>query len=441
MSLRCGSFGRGRLARRVGPTALAALLLACTSDPEIVTDASVVFSGGSISPPGCSYEVRTAAGATAPLVVEGGTVGAAPEPYHIHLGFAADPATSMVVGWRARDDATTDAALLFGAADMDQSRPALTWQYEDLDGEVMRAFEAHLCGLRPDTEYSYQVRSGDVRSPVATFRTAPDRQLPLARATVVLVIGDSRGSSDVFGRLLAKADEIHAPDLLLFTGDAVQHGGVQAQWDSFLDQGQPIMTRIPTIMTVGNHEDGDQIFSTIWAMPGDEHWFSFDYGPMHIAVADDSPDLFPDITGAGEAFLRQDLPLVAARDWSIVMHHQPMVTAESIDGHGPALRLIERWMPIIDRYRVDLVLNGHNHRYERSLPMRGGEVASPGTTYLVTAGAGAPLYDAPLEEWTAATFSQHHFVILRVDEHELVATALAESGLPLDSFTLVRRQR
>jgi hypothetical protein len=379
----------------------------------------VEFSGGTIAAPNCDYQVHTTFGAMAPELADGNTVGTAPNPKHIHLGLASDPATTMVIGWRTSDDSTTDAEVLFGVSNLDQSQTAITWQYKDRDGTVLRMFEVHLCGLEPDTPYAYQVRSGSAFSEVHHFHTAPDLELDPDASVVILALGDSRVRPDVLGSLLDTADELFTPDLILFTGDAVQRGADQVQWDAFFEHTESMMRRVPTIPTIGNHEEGDQIFFTLWALPDGEHWFSLDYGPTHITVLDDSPELFPDISGAGEAFLRHDLPAIPADRWSIVMHHQPIVTAESIDGHDPAERLKERWMPLFDQYEVDLVLNGHNHRYERSLPMRGGTVAEKGTVYVVTGAAGAPLYEAPYEDWTAAAYSKPHFVVLRVSKQAL----------------------
>jgi len=152
-------------------------------------------------------------------------------------------------------------------------------------------------------------------------RTEPDR----SQAVLTWRYRD-RGGPDVTGDLLELADQRYAPDLILFTGDAVQYGSAQEQWDDFLDYAGPVLRRVPTVLTLGNHEAGDQIFFTLWALPGDEHWFAFDYGPVHLTVLDDSTDLYPDTSGSGARFLAADLPSVALHRWRLVMHHQPTKT-------------------------------------------------------------------------------------------------------------------
>ena len=55
-------------------------------------------------------------------------------------------------------------------------------------------------------------------------------------------------------------------------------------------------------------------------------------------------------------------------------------------------------VPLYDKYAVDLVVNGHDHDYERSKPLMAGNppsgapVVGTGTTYVVSAGAGADAY-------------------------------------------------
>jgi hypothetical protein len=67
--------------------------------------------------------------------------------------------------------------------------------------------------------------------------------------------------------------------------------------------------------------------------------------------------------------------LAAARadpsvDWIIAQMHQ-IAASSSATGNGSDLGIRQVWLPLFDRYQVDLVLNGHDHDYERSFPCRG----------------------------------------------------------------------
>lgn len=57
-------------------------------------------------------------------------------------------------------------------------------------------------------------------------------------------------------------------------------------------------------------------------------------------------------------------------DWIIVQMHQDALSS-STSGNGSDKGIRETWLPLFDRYGVDLVLCGHDHDYERSWPVRG----------------------------------------------------------------------
>jgi hypothetical protein len=61
-----------------------------------------------------------------------------------------------------------------------------------------------------------------------------------------------------------------------------------------------------------------------------------------------------------------------AVDWIIVQMHQ-CACSSSATGNGSDLGIRQQWLPLFDRYQVDLVLNGHDHDYERSFPVRGAD--------------------------------------------------------------------
>jgi alkaline phosphatase D len=69
-------------------------------------------------------------------------------------------------------------------------------------------------------------------------------------------------------------------------------------------------------------------------------------------------------------------------DMIVVFMHQCAMST-SVPGNGSDLGIRQAWLPLFDKYEVDLVLSGHEHDYERSYPVRGyddgefGTVASP----------------------------------------------------------------
>ena len=55
-------------------------------------------------------------------------------------------------------------------------------------------------------------------------------------------------------------------------------------------------------------------------------------------------------------------------DWIIVMFHKPFYS--SLTSHIQEYIMREKYQPIFDKYGVDIVLQGHNHIYDRTLPLQ-----------------------------------------------------------------------
>jgi len=58
----------------------------------------------------------------------------------------------------------------------------------------------------------------------------------------------------------------------------------------------------------------------------------------------------------------------SSNDWIVVMFHKPFYS--SLSSHIQEYIMREKYQPIFDKYGVDIVLQGHNHLYDRTLPLQ-----------------------------------------------------------------------
>jgi 3',5'-cyclic AMP phosphodiesterase CpdA len=76
--------------------------------------------------------------------------------------------------------------------------------------------------------------------------------------------------------------------------------------------------------------------------------------------------------GAQRAWLEKELATAGGDrdvDWIVVCMHQ--VAISTVDEfNGADLGIRQEWVPLFDKYGVDLVVCGHEHHYERSHPIR-----------------------------------------------------------------------
>ncbi|MCC7536530.1 MAG: metallophosphoesterase family protein [Deltaproteobacteria bacterium] len=442
--------------------------------PPTRRDAGPGLVSHEYTPAGCGYTVRT------PMVQEasmgGDATGESPTPDHVHVSYASTPSSSFAVNWRT-EVATTVTRVLYGTtrAEVESAEGATATVREQLGHTLVfdslldtapptRIHEAHVCGLEAQTPYFYKVGGPGAWSAVHEVATAPVRgaTVPFRFA----VTGDSRDEMHVWAEVQA-AVASHGVDFQLFTGDAVVVGAVQPQWDAWFEatsgeaRAADVLAEIPFMPANGNHDSLAVGFLAQFALPqheyegerGDgEESYSFDYGNAHVVVLNDfSSDMARTAMEAG-AWLREDLRAVdrAVTPWVFVVHHHATYSCSTV--HGSNFELREAWQPIFDEHGVDVVFAGHDHTYERSLPIRGfrpgtregvivergadgAPVAGNGTVYVVSGGAGAELYGAGDGcDHTYVTESVRNYVIVEVEGRTLRHTAYRLDGSVLDRF-------
>jgi 3',5'-cyclic AMP phosphodiesterase CpdA len=135
---------------------------------------------------------------------------------------------------------------------------------------------------------------------------------------------------------------------------------------------------------------------------------------------------------AQEDWLERQLAGPGPRLRVVVFHHP----AWSCSRHDSTEEVTRRWGPVLERHRVALVLNGHDHNYQRF-------VSPAGVTYVVTGGGGKQLY--PLDDdcpagmpAQVAQARRHHFTAVEVRDGSLAVTAVASDDTVLDRAVIRR---
>src|SRR6266511_4227634 len=184
---------------------------------------------------------------------------------------------------------------------------------------------------------------------------------------------------------------------------------------------------VPVVWTLGNHDietrDGRPEIK-FFHMPG--RWYAQTIGPVEFVVLDaNQPD-----SREQRKWLRSTL---AASDapWTVVVFHQP---AYSCGSHGSTPEVQSQWVPLFRRFHVSVVVNGHDHDYQRFPPQRG-------VTYVVEGAGGAGLYEVgECPEGTpdpaVADDTHHGFLYLSATTRKLTGRAVSDDGTVLDTFVL-----
>lgn len=422
---------------------LSAFVLGCSSNPKepAVTNEEdegeeSPGEGFTFAPEGCDYSVDIAEGRGSGYALDDDSLGAAPSPQRVRIGIGggteagkagyADPSTTAAFVWDTDLD-TKASKVRLGTSPSSLTQLVNGFSYV-LPGNVpLRIHQAHLCGGTPGTTWYYQVgggpEGGEGWGPVQSFTFAPASGEK--DAVTIGVSGDARDSHDVIWPLLQSRMKDAAPTLQIFTGDSIllPHDGAAKDYARWLDGawkssptspgGDFALGNHPFYPIGGNHENLHTQWLANFAFPGGGDFqglfFSFDVGPMHVVLIDDGPvsakmgARWPGAEAAILSFLDSDLTIANTRrssvPWIVIAHHKGALSTSNHGEDTDVKRMRSLLLPLWDKHRVTVVINGHDHNYERSEPATwsGSEPVvmddlSKGTTHIVCAGAGASGY-------------------------------------------------
>ena len=156
------------------------------------------------------------------------------------------------------------------------------------------------------------------------------------------------------------------PELVLGLGDYSYN---KTSADCWLKIVEPIDEKMK--IAIGNHENITLPLLRQYMSHFNltNQYYSFNHQNVHFTVM--STELPYGVNSPQYNFVNNDLLKAASDpniDWIVVYFHKLMVTSPS--RHPPEPLLADTYHPLFEKYGVDLVLQGHNHHYERTYPIK-----------------------------------------------------------------------
>ncbi|MEF2967870.1 metallophosphoesterase family protein [Paenibacillus sp. M1] len=362
--------------------------------------------------------------------------------------FKGDARTSRAFTWYSEDPESPGVLQLAQGSDAEllekgdvQSIEADSSVIEVGEGRENGVHKVEVTGLNPGTDYVYRVGDGTEGgwSKPGVFTTEGEGE----DSFTFLNVTDSQGASEadfaLWGETLDRAFAVF-PDAkwILHNGDLTEDPEDEAGWDAFFVNAATWINRIPLMPVTGNHDEVDKEsarFTSHFNLPDNGAGksaagttYSFDYGNAHIVVLNTESKIKTQTD-----WLRQDLRNTA-KAWKIVAIHRPAYG-------GNMYEKIADWIDVFDEFGVDLVLQGHNHEYSRSFPLKDGEIVpeGEGTVYATTNASGAKFNDKKEDQFYHAVHFQNGkqmFAGITVSGTTLTYRAYDVEGQLLDEFAL-----
>ena len=304
-------------------------------------------------------------------------------------------------------------------------------------------------GLHPSTEYHFVVETDGQASEERFFRTAPNDDRPFK----LLYGGDSRSNPDsrreINKRIRALVTDDEQIIGLAHGGDFVAEAMVWEQWKQWLEDWQLTTTSegrvVPIIPGRGNHEFSAGLitgktdnYNAIFGFPGgdEEDYWTTELGSQVAFITLNSNST---LGGDQRDWLDAQLDkFTDTRKWVVANYHRPAYPAVKSPG---AAR--QHWVPLFEKYNVDLVCESDGHVLKRTVPIREGEQAEDGIVYVGEGGLGVK-QRTPDDRWylqaPGMTMSVHHVQLLSFGPDELDYEAIKIDGSVADSATFDKRR-
>ena len=270
---------------------------------------------------------------------------------------------------------------------------------------------------------------------------------------------------------LSRPNNEHS-ELILHAGDISYARGASYIWDRWFQLIEPLATKVPYMINIGNHEYDHTGYSgqdpsgakgngwhPEWGNMGDDSggecgvpmanrftmpkqntsngifWYSFDYGSMHVTMISTEHDLTP---GSEQyVWLENDLMNVDREKtpWLVLSGHRPMYNSEMYPSDFKVSQQFQiLYEPLLIKYNVDITFFGHYHSYERTCTLAYGNCTKTGqgTVHITIGSAGATLdaaklYGLPWSKYfdddfgigrvTIANRTHMHFEYVRTKDH------------------------
>ncbi len=178
------------------------------------------------------------------------------------------------------------------------------------------------------------------------------------------------------------------PNLFLYLGDVYERGS-KIEFYNWYGSGSDFFSGLRAITdpTVGNHEyltPSAAGYYDYWNNP--PKYYSFNANGWHFVSLNSNSTYAPTASGSAQYnWLQNDLAGLSPQTCTMVFYHHPLF---NIGPEGPATAMSAIWQ-LMAKYHVDIVLNGHDHDYQRWKPLdANGALNDGGITEFVAGGTG-----------------------------------------------------
>ncbi len=226
-----------------------------------------------------------------------------------------------------------------------------------------------------------------------TFKPSTGNPAQNGQPFVVAAVGDGAGGGSQETKVTDLITSLD-PNLFLYLGDVYERGSM-AEFSNWYGTSSTFYGQLRAITnpTIGNHDYGtDNASGYFNYWDNIPNYYSYNASGWHFISLNSNGSKVPTSAGSDQyKWLQQDLAKNTL-PCTIVYYHHPLF---NIGTEGPTPGMADIWK-LMAQYKVSIVLNGHDHDYQRWVPLDGdGQPSSNGITEFVVGTGGHGLQSFP----------------------------------------------
>jgi len=350
---------------------------------------------------------------------------------HIHWGSTGDPQNGLTLTWHST---TTSDQIKWGYTTSYEQGTFSGISRNDYSGYL---FDFTFPAVHASSIIHYSIFSSGEWTADMTFQISVN---PASTHFSFIAGGDSRTNLNDWETAANKL-ATESTDFHLFLGDHVNSGSSTTDWSNWYSRGGTFLEKNLIYHTGGNHEFGS-IYLNQFVMPGNENWYSFEFGNALFICLMSEGDYSTQYT-----WLTNELS-TTTKTWKVVFFHKPFFTTGSHADDMNSQR--NTWWQAFDDYGVDVILCGHTHYYLRSKPINlnisadsaveeYGSNPGQGRLQIVAGSYGAPLTATGSGWFIEKNQSVMNYTKFDINDKILNMNAYNMSGVLIDSVTIVKQ--
>jgi acid phosphatase type 7 len=370
-----------------------------------------------------------------------------------------DSSISRTIMWQS-ELIEKDAVVEYREKGKENIKSRIATEVEFADDKTMTYIHTTvLDDLTTGAQYQYRVGYGDKRSAWYDLNTND------GGAFKALIFPDSQSNDYSDWKNLAQFARKKNPDADFFVnmGDLVDNGEDHTQWRAWFNALNGIIDTIPAVPILGNHETYTldwkvrmpEAYLHFFSLPknGDaerqNQFYSFDYGSVHFIVLntqfDEMEEFQPGLLAAEKEWFVNDI-MQTRKKWKIVLMHKDVLTYEirnRSDRQAGISDIGKEWMPLFDKYSIDVVLTAHLHTYRRRDHLYNFQPDTRGPLYIVTGVAGNVRYpnlwvNHPFDKAVAPQPETNNYMTLEVSANIIKLASFLSSGEQIDQVEIAK---